>query len=960
MQNNTTTNSRSRFTALVQLANRLGFSFGRAIVAAALALAALGSTDNAMAQVAKAQLTIGTDTTMKSVDDNVSSILFTDACCLTLVEGQTIRPVLVSKENGAVLKLGDGKTQGQEWHMVANSPSYYGTTMISSGNTVVLGTGVPYPVGTYSESYATSYGTVDLYNGATLRLPAGPVGSDGKPIVGETKIGKLLTSHVNDSQFTENARVDVGVNQTLTVEDGVSVVVPAGLSKLGGGKLQIVANGTKGSPVGTGTTKKDPEVKGVTIDLGNTTVEAGELEIVKGTLDIGDVGVSVRSLHIGSEAELDIQHAGKIEIAGDAGAVVFTANDGSKIDLYVQAASDPKNSPLYTSYVASNYNTYMELGEVTLNVDSKLKGGDAPKTMTVFSTANVGQTTYDPAKIKVADNILGRDYVVDKKLSNDHELVLSLERGKTFKSVGKTENEKAVGAYIDDFIDSGKFDDKEYKYLSNLENNIDKLDLSKATGELHASTVGFMYMNSFATTQTLFDMLRNNTLKAYSGADSSVAPMNYGEYGARGGAANGAFDNGNLYYNRDTNSYGPGVVPIYDQNNRPVYSGAAYNGENYGAGVGGMSGGSYMPNEGYTNGASYNGGYTDYNYGGGFNEYNGGYDTGYNGGYDPGYGGYDGYNGGYSYNFGRAALEASTLATYRAQEGGTEYGDPGTLIYSAWLASLGATNDAQVHKDKYGYETKQGGLLVGLDLFCSCDCRFGAYYGYQRNELKNVAKLGKLNTNDHLVGIYHQFGDETVYTIASIRGEYDRYKTTREVQLVDGKKDTLTAKYNGWMAGASLEHGANFAARPFIFSPYGSLDYDFLYRNKFTEESVSNSGLALHAGKSNYHSLRGQIGARLALDLYPGDQRLKFYGKGAYVHEFLNPMFGKTTMSFVDLPNSGGFNITGNSMGRDWADVGLGAEWVPIPALDIFLKTDYLFNEYTRNSFSSAGLKYCW
>lgn len=953
MEKYSTTHSyRSRFYTLLQLLARLGAGFGRGAFAAVL-LGALAYNGTALAQSQKTQLTIGADTKMNTVDDEVSSILFTNSSVLTLVEGQTIRPILVSKEAGATLRLGDGKTQGQTWKLVANNPSWFGTIRVDTGNTLSIVPGTPNPLGAYSDSLTTSFSLLKLYNGSTFKLPAAEIAANGKPANGVTNIGALITSHQTDSQFNNPTIVEIGENQTLSVRDGLSVDHNAPLEKRGAGTLQIVANGTKKTgvelpdlPSVDGDKNKEDSTKydsvETVIDLGRTNVAAGKLQVVDGSMKVGEVGVEAATLTLGQGAELDIHYSGKIELAGDAGQVVFSAADGSTVDLYLDKGSS-------TSYVATTYNTYMELGNVTLNVQSDLRGADVPKQIVAFSTANVGQTTYDASKINVVDNLLGKEFYVDTKLSTADQVVLSMKRSKRFAENAKTKNEKAAAASIDKLIDAGSYNKKEYEILDNLEKNMNKVSFAQATGELHASTVGFMYMNSFATTHSLFDMLRNNTLKAYPGSGGTIAPMNYGEYAGQQGG--NPYDNGALYYNQDSNSYGPGVVPIYDQQNRPVYSGAVFNGENYGAGVGGMSGGSYLPNETYVNGAD--GGYSNYNgYGQGYAPTDQG--LGYNAG------GGTGYNGGYSFNYGRPGrIEASTLATYRGQDGGAAYGDPGTLIYSAWFAGIGAANSAQVHKDRYGYDTTQAGFLLGLDLFCSCDCRFGAYYSFQDNELKNEKQLGKLETNSHIVGLYHQFGDETVYTISSIRGGYDSYKTTRNIAVFN-QKDVLTAKYNGWMAGASFEHGANFAADPFVFSPYVGVDYDFLYREKFTENSLKKGSYALHAAQTDYHSLRGQVGTRIALDLYPGDQRIKLYVKGAYIHEFLDSMYGKTSMKFVSLPNAPAFDVEGNSQGRDWADVGVGAQWVPIPALDIFVRSDYLFNKYTRNTFSSLGLKYCW
>jgi outer membrane autotransporter protein len=169
----------------------------------------------------------------------------------------------------------------------------------------------------------------------------------------------------------------------------------------------------------------------------------------------------------------------------------------------------------------------------------------------------------------------------------------------------------------------------------------------------------------------------------------------------------------------------------------------------------------------------------------------------------------------------------------------------------------------------------------------------------------------------------------------------------------------LAAKYDGFNAGATFERGANFALQPFVFSPFVSVDYNFLYREAFEETSTSASGYALRSGSTNYHSLRGIVGARLFVDMYPGDQHFRIGVRGAYIHEFLDGMFGETNLSFAGLPTTE-FPIYGNALGRDWGLAGLGIDWAPIPAFLVSYHIDALLNEYVEDAYNSIGLSFRW
>lgn len=859
------------------------------VLAAALAFASTTTAPTAFAQTG-AQLTVDSNKNLARIDGGVSSVVFTGAYALTLSDGQTLTPVFLNQASGALLNLGTGATTGQTWRVASNSPRWTGTFVVGSGNELVVDSTVANPLGAYAVDGTSGFGTLELQNGATLtvdddRVPE-PPGSQSpsaeRPNI-ETKIGALRTASNGAGSRLENATVAVDAARTLTVENGLAVDSAVGLTKVGDGVLQLLANGSQKTGTGsTGTTQA-----ATFFELGRLDLREGTLRLADGTARADDAAISATAIAVGNGATLDLRKRGTIQLAGSAGEVVFSAADGSIVNLY--AGSDGS-----TTFQATTYNTYINLGAATLDVVSDLQGDAALKSLTVFSTEGVGQTTYDAASLSVVDNVLGKRYVVDMNASNAEKLVLALEDAPTFQSVATTPNERSLGTALDKKIASGNYSASERAFLERLENGGNTVPFSQLTGEIYASAVGFAYLNNLTTTQTLFNRLRANSLVAYGGGASSVAPMNYESAGGayQGGAAGGYFDTNGMYqYETGTDPYGSGVAPIYETG--------------YGS------------------------------------EINGAVPAGVDGGYQTA-------------PLGRR--EYSTLSTLRGQ---AQYGDPGTLIYSAWFAALGGSVDAKERKGALPYDGDQIGFLTGLDLFGSCDCRFGAFYGYQNNEMKNDALgYGKLETQDHLIGLYHQFGDETVYNIATIRGGYDRYDATRNVDVL-GVRDSLSAKYDGFNAGATFERGANFALQPFVFSPFVSVDYNFLYRESFDETSTTGSGYALRSGSENYHSLRGIVGARLFVDMYPGDQHVRIGARGAYVHEFLDGMFGETTVSFAGLPTTE-FPIYGDALGRDWGLVGLGLDWAPIPAFLVFYHADILLNEYVDDVYNSVGLSFRW
>ncbi len=305
-------------------------------------------------------------------------------------------------------------------------------------------------------------------------------------------------------------------------------------------------------------------------------------------------------------------------------------------------------------------------------------------------------------------------------------------------------------------------------------------------------------------------------------------------------------------------------------------------------------------------------------------------------------------------NYGYSSPMNSSI--YRGQ---AQYGDPGTLIYSLWGHGLGGTATIKQHGDSLGYKTDQMGGLVGLDLFGCTDCRSGLFYSYEQNKIKNAPTyFGSVKSTDHLLGLYHHFGDEVIYNILTITGGYSNYKTTREV-LESAATQVYNSKNKYYSASAGYERGANFHfGDAFTISPYGGIDYTWLKRTRADEANYNNSIFALSAHGKNYNSLRSTLGARASLNMFPGNQEIHLILHGNWSHEFLNSINGKTTMNFIN--GGSDFIIYGNTMGRDWGLVGGGVEWIPIPALVIYGNYDYMKNKYLSGQLGYAGVRFRW
>ena len=420
----------------------------------------------------------------------------------------------------------------------------------------------------------------------------------------------------------------------------------------------------------------------------------------------------------------------------------------------------------------------------------------------------------------------------------------------------------------------------------------------------------------------------------------------------------------------------------------------------------------------------------------------GGYDTapfgpGYAPAYEPSM-----YNSGYPvYDQNGVPIQQTSGAMSDIYRGQANVGDPGTLIYSLWGGAIGGKGKVKNHGDYLGYDTEQFGGLVGIDLFCSTDCRSGLFYAYQEAKIKkqswdyiyglsggsSLTNLvsgdltvtppepdilyttdytynstfygyydGTVKANNHLLGLYHQFGDEFIYNIATLRGGYNTVKTNQTFSetgsstvsesfsytedpnsepapdpvpydyqatgfvnpyTTDSVTDrySLSAKQKNYLAGASFERGAHFKFQPFTITPRGAIDYTYMYRDKY---DTTINGKSLYFKKGSYHSLRTNVGGDVALDMYPGQSsQIQLLLRGSWIHEFLGSLDGKTSYYTND-----GFYGTyyGNSMGRDWAILGGTVDWTIVPSFSVFANYDYMVNKYLKQHYGTLGAALHW
>jgi uncharacterized protein with beta-barrel porin domain len=347
---------------------------------------------------------------------------------------------------------------------------------------------------------------------------------------------------------------------------------------------------------------------------------------------------------------------------------------------------------------------------------------------------------------------------------------------------------------------------------------------------------------------------------------------------------------------------------------------------------------------------------------------------------------YDEFSGEIYSSLGPAQVQATTeifgllsrnLRMVSGREGNTLDSRPGgndlsTLVrgqsyagsgWTGWMAATGMFGDTSSNRDRYGYDYSSYGGIVAVERTSSGPGRLGLFYSYNQTKIDTNQSIGSGRSKDNFIGIYGRLFDSAGYTSVIGGFGFDHYDVHRNVLAGTSQAAFLSDSFGGWQGGLYAERGLPvLQMRNTGFQPFFGLQYLHLAHNSINESGLLHSGTASAArlfGKSaDMNSLRTNLGARLVHDLRLKRGALQLEGNVSWMHETLDDTM-ETTFRF-DVTNPGSFLTMGNSLGRDWLNAGLGADFALNDRLSLFGSYNLSFNKYQALNTANAGLKIIW
>ena len=401
-----------------------------------------------------------------------SAVMWLDDSVLTIDGGGTVKLVdgagrayygetLVT--NGSTLALTGDATADTEYG------AHRRATTLTKGGTLLMDYTGQGPDGTWTSLWGSDI-NVDGEGAITVK-DALKRNSDGSSFFAGTvdMNEKISFRNENGNQLTFNVDNEYATVQLRSLIEGTGDLV-----KTGAGALVLDGTGDFGSAtVRSGVLQLGTDAASVNDQLGNATVTISGGVLAGWTDSLGSVKLE--------SGVLNMLKTGTVLLNDSESALTM---DGGTVYINVLDADN------YTNFQTADDNATIELNGGVFYIsaasgDTELESGSS---MTILSTG-AGNLVADKSKIVIYDDVSGRRFVVDPDALEAGQLTFML-KDSSFADAATTANEKAVGEYLDGWLDSGSIDPDTNDLLNELETVVanDPGALNQLTGELRFST----------------------------------------------------------------------------------------------------------------------------------------------------------------------------------------------------------------------------------------------------------------------------------------------------------------------------------------------------------------------------------------------------------------------------------------------------------------------------------------
>ncbi|MCP3867327.1 MAG: autotransporter domain-containing protein [Gammaproteobacteria bacterium] len=292
-----------------------------------------------------------------------------------------------------------------------------------------------------------------------------------------------------------------------------------------------------------------------------------------------------------------------------------------------------------------------------------------------------------------------------------------------------------------------------------------------------------------------------------------------------------------------------------------------------------------------------------------------------------------------------AALGGETVGTEKV------FGDG--LRHGFWVRGYGGTGRVDDDGEDEGYSYDFGGVLGGYDWRVNQSLTLGLQAGYARPRFEQDQDRTKVR--DRQIGAYGRYRQGALHVDAVLSGARQSYDSRRNLELGTLQR-TAEASFDGDSLSAYLEAGYLFEGNPLV-EPLAALHWSRQHQDSYSEKGAG--ALNLSVPENTQHFLRGILGVRTTLPVTTAaGTRLALESRAAWSHDFRDS--GAVSARFAADPGGAPFAISGVSLPRDSAHLGIGIAGETRKNLRFYADLDTELNSRQQSIVISAGIRYRW
>jgi hypothetical protein len=196
---------------------------------------------------------------------------------------------------------------------------------------------------------------------------------------------------------------------------------------------------------------------------------------------------------------------------------------------------------------------------------------------------------------------------------------------------------------------------------------------------------------------------------------------------------------------------------------------------------------------------------------------------------------------------------------------------PGSGGTVAWAAGLAQGRDQQADGADVGFNTQQGGFMLGLDGEARTDIRLGGFIGAATAQFETETNSQSIDTDSYFGGLYASLRQDAHFLNLAVTAGLSSQSSDRTVanNLVDGGMEHAKADYDGVFISPSATLGTDIVLPGAVLTPSLRARYAALSLESYDEEG-SEADLSVDQRTVQAFDARAQLAMMVPVSLDGG------------------------------------------------------------------------------------------